>query len=240
MQAGASTWYRCMHTTVKELHLNRTVYRILSIISHVLTLLNVLALFVISNLRYIGVKNTFWNYLGTLLWKSCRNTDINWHKLYERQYKSNASCFFSETIIYNGNEIYIYHGVHPLQSWDYFSTKSASFSEICYISAYHHPQNSILRVCLSGAWKDGIWRWLYQDCEENVDLIHLPLWLNIWICRFNFVNACTNCSELIVALLFTKFADKIPSVWQKTLSTILPTEVCTLNLFVLIFPTVPI
>jgi len=105
MQPGASTQYRCIHTTVKELHLNRIVYRILSIISHVLPLLNILALFVTSNHNYVGVKNPFWNYLSTLLWKADRNSDINWRKLYERQYKSNASYFFSETVIYNGNEI---------------------------------------------------------------------------------------------------------------------------------------
>jgi hypothetical protein len=110
MQPGAGIQHRCIHTTVKELHLNRIMYRILSIVSHVLPLLNVLALFVTSNHSYVGVKNLFWNYFSTLLWKACRNTDMNWHKLYERQYKSNASYFFSETVIYNGNEIYIYHG----------------------------------------------------------------------------------------------------------------------------------
>lgn len=110
VQPGASTQYRWVHTTVKELHLNRIVYRILSIISHVLPLLKVLALCVTSNHSFVGVKTPFWNYLSTLLWKACRNTDINWHKFYERQYKSNASYFFSETVIYNGNDIYIYHG----------------------------------------------------------------------------------------------------------------------------------
>jgi len=82
VQPGASTWYRWIHTTVKELHLNRIVYRILSIISHVLPLLNVLALFVTSNHSYVGVKNPFWNYPSTLLWKAWRTTDINWHNLY--------------------------------------------------------------------------------------------------------------------------------------------------------------
>ena len=52
MQPGASTLCRFIHTTVKGLHLNRIVYRILSITSHVPSLLNVLALFVTSNLNH--------------------------------------------------------------------------------------------------------------------------------------------------------------------------------------------
>jgi hypothetical protein len=49
----------------------------LSFVSHVLPLVNVLALFVTSNNNYVGVKNPFRNYLSTVLWRACRYTGIN-------------------------------------------------------------------------------------------------------------------------------------------------------------------
>jgi hypothetical protein len=41
-----------------------------------------------------------------------------------------------------------------------------------------HPQNGILGLHSTGSQKDGSHRVLNQNCREDEDLIHLPLWLN--------------------------------------------------------------
>lgn len=60
------------------------------------------------------------------------------------------------------------------------------------------------------------------------------------ICCFNFLTVCTYHSELIGALLLKNYNNKNPSLSRKMLAMTLPTEVCTLNLFFLIVPAVPI
>ena len=60
------------------------------------------------------------------------------------------------------------------------------------------------------------------------------------ICCFNFFSVCAYHFELIGALLFKNYTNENPSLSQKMLAMTLPTEVCTLNLFFLIVPTVPI
>jgi hypothetical protein len=131
-------------------------------------------------------------------------------------------------------------------TWDAVCRSSKTFCwgvaalHIRSVPASRRPQNGALGANPLGGQNDVSRRVLHRDCTEDEDLIRLPVWPKPSTMLFQLLRRLYIRCELIVAPLSRNYTKKVPSLSQKTLTMTLSVEVCTLNLFSLILPTVPI
>jgi hypothetical protein len=173
---------------------------------------------------------------------------------------------FFRTSNYTYNELYIYlkyilykveitfpqsllHYQHIFftSAWDalcrYHKTLNrsvAALQESC-VAGRCRQQNGVLWVHPSGGRKDGNQNVQYRKCQVDKNLIHRPVWPNIFIYLFYFLNICTYRSEQILTPVSKNSANNIPSLFEMTRAMTLRTRRSLHLEFVsLILPTVPL